>query len=138
MPALNAHTVTVWCPFFYSPTLDGEGHLVMPTDYSPAAEGGRLIDEVRRLWEGADRPNCAQGFQPSPVQGKHLNGYCSFTVAFIEHEGDGPLVESLKKASLRWRYDDDSTPIRITHIDGGDLSGEWVDSPATDTHGRRH
>lgn len=133
MPAFNAHTVTVWCRFTYRPRRDADGWLMMPTDYPDKgipAEGERLIDTLRDLWATASRPNCNKGFRPSEVQ-THINGWGSFTVAFIEHEGDGPVVERLKEEVFTWRYDDGSAPIRLTHTNYGDLEGEWdlPDSP---------
>jgi len=121
MPAIVGHTVTIWVPFTYRPEdLQDDGFLAMP--FSPSGEfvlpkpGERLIDHLRDQWVNAKRPDCDKPFQASEVS-MHVNGYCAFTVHFIEHEGDKPVFDKLlEQARTDWTYSDGNTPVRIHHM----------------------
>ena len=113
MPAIIAHTITIWCPSFYRPELGNDGFLHF-TEGMPQP-GERLIDHLREQWMNVERPNHDPGFNPSPVQ-SHVNGWASFTATYIAHEGDDEVVGNLlKQARTGWIYCEGSTPVRVQH-----------------------
>lgn len=117
MPAIVGHTITIWCSSFYRPLLGDDGFLVLPYNYDFPSEGERLIDHLRERWVDVERPNHDPGFNPSPVHARHVNGWASFTVRCVAHEGDDEIIERLiEEARTGWVYDDGSTPVRVHHM----------------------
>jgi hypothetical protein len=119
MPAIVGHTITIWTQFSYRPERDADGFLAMPfkdpEGWKRPEEGERLIDHLRDQWVHAERDNCHMPFPTSDVI-MHLNGWLSFTVRCIAHEGDIETIDKLlEHARTGWLYEDGSGPNRVQH-----------------------
>ena len=91
-----------------------DGYLALPV-YSRPDDGERLIDTLRNMWVDVPRPNHDAGFNPSEVS-LHVNGWGSFIVSCIAHEGDHPIIEEILKATKSdWMWPDESCPVRVQH-----------------------